>query len=190
MESLTEWRAKFYFCFPRPNHLSGPLFTCLLRGWIRLAFWRWWFPGKGTSIFSPKVLTLGKEVPGRKHPKWNSRKHLSFPDECKRSHWDGAQMWISLAGMEGPFGGGMENMGRFGSGMNMGRINGKTWVSFLCAPALCWLLSPGRLWGSTPIVSEWDLPLPLFLMNPVSLNCLIWNHKFVFPKLDLLVGKC
>ncbi|KAL1787725.1 heteroproteinous nuclear ribonucleoprotein M isoform X9 [Sigmodon hispidus] len=25
--------------------------------------------------------------------------------------------------MEGPFGGGMENMGRFGSGMNMGRIN-------------------------------------------------------------------
>uniref|UniRef100_A0A2K5PIV0 RRM domain-containing protein n=1 Tax=Cebus imitator TaxID=2715852 RepID=A0A2K5PIV0_CEBIM len=26
--------------------------------------------------------------------------------------------------MEGPFGGGMENMGRFGSGMNMGRING------------------------------------------------------------------
>uniref|UniRef100_A0A8C5Y8B7 Heteroous nuclear ribonucleoprotein M n=1 Tax=Microcebus murinus TaxID=30608 RepID=A0A8C5Y8B7_MICMU len=30
----------------------------------------------------------------------------------------------SLAGMEGPFGGGMENMGRFGSGMNMGRING------------------------------------------------------------------
>uniref|UniRef100_A0A8C9A0M4 Heterogeneous nuclear ribonucleoprotein M n=1 Tax=Prolemur simus TaxID=1328070 RepID=A0A8C9A0M4_PROSS len=29
----------------------------------------------------------------------------------------------SLAGMEGPFGGGMENMGRFGSGMNMGRIN-------------------------------------------------------------------
>lgn len=33
---------------------------------------------------------------------------------------------MSLLGMEGPFGGGMENMGRFGSGMNMGRINGKT----------------------------------------------------------------
>ncbi|XP_064136583.1 heterogeneous nuclear ribonucleoprotein M isoform X3 [Loxodonta africana] len=31
---------------------------------------------------------------------------------------------IGPAGMEGPFGGGMENMGRFGSGMNMGRING------------------------------------------------------------------
>uniref|UniRef100_A0A8C6C7H5 Heteroous nuclear ribonucleoprotein M n=1 Tax=Monodon monoceros TaxID=40151 RepID=A0A8C6C7H5_MONMO len=30
---------------------------------------------------------------------------------------------IGPAGMEGPFGGGMENMGRFGSGMNMGRIN-------------------------------------------------------------------
>ncbi|XP_032107824.1 heterogeneous nuclear ribonucleoprotein M isoform X7 [Sapajus apella] len=29
-----------------------------------------------------------------------------------------------MGGMEGPFGGGMENMGRFGSGMNMGRING------------------------------------------------------------------
>ncbi|XP_035888609.1 heterogeneous nuclear ribonucleoprotein M isoform X17 [Phyllostomus discolor] len=29
-----------------------------------------------------------------------------------------------LPRMEGPFGGGMENMGRFGSGMNMGRING------------------------------------------------------------------
>uniref|UniRef100_A0A2K5PLH6 Heteroous nuclear ribonucleoprotein M n=1 Tax=Cebus imitator TaxID=2715852 RepID=A0A2K5PLH6_CEBIM len=28
-----------------------------------------------------------------------------------------------MGGMEGPFGGGMENMGRFGSGMNMGRIN-------------------------------------------------------------------
>ncbi|MEJ1269872.1 hypothetical protein NN561_000690 [Cricetulus griseus] len=28
-----------------------------------------------------------------------------------------------IGGMEGPFGGGMENMGRFGSGMNMGRIN-------------------------------------------------------------------
>ncbi|XP_032322164.1 heterogeneous nuclear ribonucleoprotein M isoform X8 [Camelus ferus] len=28
-----------------------------------------------------------------------------------------------LPRMEGPFGGGMENMGRFGSGMNMGRIN-------------------------------------------------------------------
>ncbi|XP_014396872.1 PREDICTED: heterogeneous nuclear ribonucleoprotein M isoform X2 [Myotis brandtii] len=27
-----------------------------------------------------------------------------------------------MGGMEGPFGGGMENMGRFGSGMNMGRI--------------------------------------------------------------------
>lgn len=24
MESLREWRAKFYFCFPRPKHLSGP----------------------------------------------------------------------------------------------------------------------------------------------------------------------
>ncbi|KAM7143576.1 heterogeneous nuclear ribonucleoprotein M isoform 11-T11 [Molossus nigricans] len=31
---------------------------------------------------------------------------------------------LGPAGMEGPFGGGMENMGRFGSGMNMGRING------------------------------------------------------------------
>ncbi|KAM5230209.1 heterogeneous nuclear ribonucleoprotein M isoform 9-T9 [Hipposideros larvatus] len=31
---------------------------------------------------------------------------------------------IGPAGMEGPFGGGMENMGRFGSGMNVGRING------------------------------------------------------------------
>lgn len=31
--------------------------------------------------------------------------------------------------MEGPFGGGMENMGRFGSGMNMGRINGKNNIS-------------------------------------------------------------
>uniref|UniRef100_A0A671EWZ5 RRM domain-containing protein n=1 Tax=Rhinolophus ferrumequinum TaxID=59479 RepID=A0A671EWZ5_RHIFE len=31
---------------------------------------------------------------------------------------------IGPAGMEGPFGGGMENMGRFGSGMNMGRLNG------------------------------------------------------------------
>ncbi|XP_033055175.1 heterogeneous nuclear ribonucleoprotein M isoform X2 [Trachypithecus francoisi] len=30
---------------------------------------------------------------------------------------------LGPAGMEGPFGGGMENMGRFGSGMNMGRIN-------------------------------------------------------------------
>ncbi|KAM6218562.1 heterogeneous nuclear ribonucleoprotein M [Rhynchocyon petersi] len=30
---------------------------------------------------------------------------------------------IGPAGMEGPFGGGMESMGRFGSGMNMGRIN-------------------------------------------------------------------
>lgn len=30
---------------------------------------------------------------------------------------------MSLLGMEGPFGGGMETMGRFGSGMNMGRIN-------------------------------------------------------------------
>uniref|UniRef100_A0A5F9DAC9 RRM domain-containing protein n=1 Tax=Oryctolagus cuniculus TaxID=9986 RepID=A0A5F9DAC9_RABIT len=29
-----------------------------------------------------------------------------------------------MGAMEGPFGGGMENMGRFGSGMNMGRING------------------------------------------------------------------
>ncbi|KAM5230201.1 heterogeneous nuclear ribonucleoprotein M isoform 1-T1 [Hipposideros larvatus] len=28
-----------------------------------------------------------------------------------------------MGGMEGPFGGGMENMGRFGSGMNVGRIN-------------------------------------------------------------------
>ncbi|XP_004644981.1 heterogeneous nuclear ribonucleoprotein M [Octodon degus] len=28
-----------------------------------------------------------------------------------------------IGGIEGPFGGGMENMGRFGSGMNMGRIN-------------------------------------------------------------------
>uniref|UniRef100_A0A8C2MX19 RRM domain-containing protein n=1 Tax=Cricetulus griseus TaxID=10029 RepID=A0A8C2MX19_CRIGR len=28
-----------------------------------------------------------------------------------------------IGGMEGPFGGGMENMGRFGSGMNIGRIN-------------------------------------------------------------------
>lgn len=40
-------------------------------------------------------------------------------------------MFSSLAAMEGPFGGGMENMGRFGSGMNMGRINGKDSVSFL-----------------------------------------------------------
>uniref|UniRef100_G1U153 Heterogeneous nuclear ribonucleoprotein M n=1 Tax=Oryctolagus cuniculus TaxID=9986 RepID=G1U153_RABIT len=30
---------------------------------------------------------------------------------------------FSLLTMEGPFGGGMENMGRFGSGMSMGRIN-------------------------------------------------------------------
>jgi hypothetical protein len=37
-------------------------------------------------------------------------------------------MYIFVAGMEGPFGGGMENMGRFGSGMNMGRINGKICV--------------------------------------------------------------
>jgi len=44
---------------------------------------------------------------------------------------------MSLAGMEGPFGGGMENMGRFGSGMNMGRINGKTHASFLLPPAPC-----------------------------------------------------
>uniref|UniRef100_A0A4W2CQ28 RRM domain-containing protein n=1 Tax=Bos indicus x Bos taurus TaxID=30522 RepID=A0A4W2CQ28_BOBOX len=29
-----------------------------------------------------------------------------------------------MGGMEGPIGGGMKNMGRFGSGMNMGRING------------------------------------------------------------------
>lgn len=36
-----------------------------------------------------------------------------------------------LIGMEGPFGGGMENMGRFGSGMNMGRINGKNGI-FSC----------------------------------------------------------
>uniref|UniRef100_G3UAH4 Heterogeneous nuclear ribonucleoprotein M n=1 Tax=Loxodonta africana TaxID=9785 RepID=G3UAH4_LOXAF len=36
---------------------------------------------------------------------------------------------IGPAGMEGPFGGGMENMGRFGSGMNMGRINGKNQVT-------------------------------------------------------------
>uniref|UniRef100_A0A8C2LIC3 RRM domain-containing protein n=1 Tax=Cricetulus griseus TaxID=10029 RepID=A0A8C2LIC3_CRIGR len=28
-----------------------------------------------------------------------------------------------IGDMEGPFGGGMENMGRFGSGMNMGRVN-------------------------------------------------------------------
>lgn len=34
-----------------------------------------------------------------------------------------------MGGMEGPIGGGMKNMGRFGSGMNMGRINGK-----LCVP--------------------------------------------------------
>lgn len=51
-------------------------------------------------------------------------------------------MGMSLAGMEGPFGGGMENMGRFGSGMNMGRINGKCPASFLLppAPAHSWLL--------------------------------------------------
>lgn len=47
----------------------------------------------------------------------------------------------SLSGMEGPFGGGMENMGRFGSGMNMGRINGKTSVAFLLAS--CFLLVIG-----------------------------------------------
>lgn len=29
-----------------------------------------------------------------------------------------------MGGMERPIGGGMKNMGRFGSGMNMGRING------------------------------------------------------------------
>lgn len=50
-------------------------------------------------------------------------------------------MRMSLSGMEGPFGGGMENMGRFGSGMNMGRINGKICVSFLLIPTFvgCWL---------------------------------------------------
>lgn len=47
---------------------------------------------------------------------------------------------MSLSGMEGPFGGGMENMGRFGSGMNMGRINGK-----LCVPTYPFLSVGSRL---------------------------------------------
>ncbi|XP_059543869.1 heterogeneous nuclear ribonucleoprotein M-like [Myotis daubentonii] len=51
-----------------------------------------------------------------------------FPPErlqqLPRMGMEGIGFGISkMGGMEGPFGGVMENMGRFGSGMNMGRIN-------------------------------------------------------------------
>ncbi|XP_074193807.1 heterogeneous nuclear ribonucleoprotein M isoform X9 [Rhinolophus sinicus] len=46
------------------------------------------------------------------------------PQQLPRMGMEGIGFGINkMGGMEGPFGGGMENMGRFGSGMNMGRIN-------------------------------------------------------------------
>uniref|UniRef100_A0A5F9DJ94 RRM domain-containing protein n=1 Tax=Oryctolagus cuniculus TaxID=9986 RepID=A0A5F9DJ94_RABIT len=46
------------------------------------------------------------------------------PQQLPRMGMEGIGFGINKMGaMEGPFGGGMENMGQFGSGMNMGRIN-------------------------------------------------------------------
>lgn len=65
--------------------------------------------------------------------------------------------------MEGPFGG-MENIGRFPAGMNMGRMSGRHWVIYYLPLSLTTLLSLTEvlLFSETVAMEASYFPLPSF----------------------------
>lgn len=74
--------------------------------------------------------------------------------------------------MEGPFGGGgMENMGRFGSGMNMGRMSGEDLV------AIVFRLQSSVLRWKTQFDAKQYFPQKKLLVKPFSTSTLPLNQQ-------------